>query len=210
MPPSNPYYAYIEQMAARGVTSGCGAAVYCPGDPITRGQMAVFLVRGFGLTDHGSVGSAADVARFLEQATWGPTPALLARVQQIGVRAYLDEQFAAAPTGYPAMPLMPSDVPDTCDATCERDNYTLYLLQRQFFTNALYGEDQLRQRVAWSLHKIIVVSGRDMQPSWVVPYLQILYSNAFGNFRTILGNDHAEPRHGPVPRHADQHPQQSE
>ena len=117
-------------------------------------------------------------------------------MQQIGVRAYLDEQFAAAPTGYPAMPLMPSDVPDTCDATCERDNYTLYLLQRQFFTNALYGEDQLRQRVAWALHKIIVVSGRDMQPSWVVPYLQILYSNAFGNFRTILGNITLNPAMG--------------
>jgi uncharacterized protein (DUF1800 family) len=196
VPPSNPYYAYIEQMAARGVTSGCGAAIYCPDDPITRGQMAVFLVRGFGLTDHSSAGTPADVARFLEQATWGPTPALLARVQQIGIRAYLDEQFAATPTGYPAMPLMPNTVPDTCDAICERDNYSMYLLQRLVFTNALYGEDQLRQRVAWALHKIIVVSGRDMQPSWYVPYLQILYSNAFGDFRTILGNITLNPAMG--------------
>jgi hypothetical protein len=28
-----------------GITSGCGATTYCPSDPVTRGQMAVFLVR---------------------------------------------------------------------------------------------------------------------------------------------------------------------
>ena len=50
--------------------------------------------------------------------------------------------------------------------------------------------------MAWSLHKIIVVSGRDMQPSWMVPYLQILYGNAFGNFRTILGEITLNPAMG--------------
>jgi hypothetical protein len=36
-------------MAAEGITGGCGAGNFCPGDPVTRGQMAVFLVRAFEL-----------------------------------------------------------------------------------------------------------------------------------------------------------------
>jgi hypothetical protein len=40
---------WIEQLAAEGITAGCGNGNYCPGDPVTRDQMAVFLVRAFGL-----------------------------------------------------------------------------------------------------------------------------------------------------------------
>ena len=40
---------WIEQLAAEGITSGCGNGNYCPEDPVTRAQMAVFLVRTFGL-----------------------------------------------------------------------------------------------------------------------------------------------------------------
>ena len=41
--------AWIEQLAAEGITSGCGNGNYCPSDSVTRAQMAVFLVRTFGL-----------------------------------------------------------------------------------------------------------------------------------------------------------------
>lgn len=40
--------AYIEQLAAEGITGGCGDGNYCPNDPVSRAQMAVFLVRTFG------------------------------------------------------------------------------------------------------------------------------------------------------------------
>ena len=71
---------------------------------------------------------------------------------------------------------------------CARDHYTMYPLQIQFFQNALTRQDQLRQRVAFALHKLIPVSGNDLngQPAWVAPYLQVLDRNAFGNFRQIL------------------------
>lgn len=41
--------AWVEQLAADGVTGGCSTdpPMYCPGDPVTREQMAVFLVRAF-------------------------------------------------------------------------------------------------------------------------------------------------------------------
>jgi hypothetical protein len=41
--------AWIEQLAAEGITGGCGAGIYCPNGNVTRDQMAVFLVRTFNL-----------------------------------------------------------------------------------------------------------------------------------------------------------------
>jgi len=44
---------WIEQLFAEGITGGCGGGNYCPGNPNTRGQMAVFLVKTFGLLLYG-------------------------------------------------------------------------------------------------------------------------------------------------------------
>ena len=41
--------AWIEQLAAEGITTGCAANLYCPGDPVSRDQMAVFLTRALDL-----------------------------------------------------------------------------------------------------------------------------------------------------------------
>jgi uncharacterized protein (DUF1800 family) len=74
-------------------------------------------------------------------------------------------------------------------STCNRDNYTAWALQNQFFGNALTGVDQLRQRVAWALTQIDVVSEVDagIRPaSWMTPYLQLFDRDAFGNYRQLL------------------------
>jgi hypothetical protein len=44
---------FIEQLAAEGVTGGCGGGNYCPNNPNTRGQMAVFLTKTFKLALYG-------------------------------------------------------------------------------------------------------------------------------------------------------------
>jgi hypothetical protein len=49
VPPSNPFYGHIEEMAVRQITLGCGGGNYCPGLEVSRGQMAAFLVRAFNL-----------------------------------------------------------------------------------------------------------------------------------------------------------------
>jgi hypothetical protein len=51
VPAGDPFGAWIAQLAAEGVTGGCATspARYCPDDPVTRAEMAVFLVRTFGL-----------------------------------------------------------------------------------------------------------------------------------------------------------------
>ncbi len=54
VPVSNPFAKWIEELARRGVTAGCGGGNYCPDAAITRGQMAVFLSTTFGLSLYGS------------------------------------------------------------------------------------------------------------------------------------------------------------
>ena len=134
-----------------------------------------------------------DSVRFLEQATWGPTSSDLAHVRSVGYSAYISEQFNAPVTNYPTQDLYPTDSSVGCPsgtapANCARDHYSMYPLQISFFQRALTGQDQLRQRVSFALHKILVISGRDLgnMPSWVGPYLQTLDRDAFGNFRQIL------------------------
>ncbi len=146
--------------------------------------------------------SDQDRLRFLEQATWGPSDADISHLQSIGMIAWLNEQFSTSPvfpsvqSDYPSTPLYPQFYPASppaapCDGstTCFRDNYTLYPLQKQFFTNALTQPDQLRQRLAFALHQFIVVGGVQLngnETSWYAPYLQTIDRNAFGNFRTLL------------------------
>src|SRR5215475_9247239 len=131
--------------------------------------------------------SPADTIRFLEQSTFGPTSDLIARTQQLGFEAALDEQAATPITDYPDLPFWPQTRPTSCTGDCQRDNYTLYQLQRHFFTNALFGQDQLRQRVGFALGQILVTSAVDVPlPAWLRGYQQLLYSKAFGNFRQLL------------------------
>jgi hypothetical protein len=49
VPTSHPFYQFIEALAASGITGGCGEGNYCPDQPLTRGQMAVFLAKALGL-----------------------------------------------------------------------------------------------------------------------------------------------------------------
>jgi hypothetical protein len=49
VPCSMPAAKWINELAARGITGGCGSGIYCPGGLVTRAQMAVFLAATFGL-----------------------------------------------------------------------------------------------------------------------------------------------------------------
>jgi hypothetical protein len=49
VPTSHPQFQFIEALVAAGITAGCGGGNYCPTNPLTRGQMAVFLAKALGL-----------------------------------------------------------------------------------------------------------------------------------------------------------------
>lgn len=49
VPTSHPFFQFVEALRASGITGGCGNDNYCPDNPVTRGQMAVFLAKALGL-----------------------------------------------------------------------------------------------------------------------------------------------------------------
>lgn len=48
VPTNDPFYTDIGKLSARGITVGCGGGNYCPNDPVTRDQMAAFIIRSLG------------------------------------------------------------------------------------------------------------------------------------------------------------------
>jgi len=151
-----------------------------------------------------------DRARFMEQATFGPNAAVELRLRRVNYSTWIEEQmeekrdangdlrYSTFP--YPNFPLMPQTPSTLCNGTsgandpvdtdplCFRNQYTVFPLQNWFFREALYGEDQqLRRRVSWALHQIFVVGGREtIQSGRMLPYIQTLDRNAFGNYRNLL------------------------
>ncbi len=146
----------------------------------------------------GTGATSADVVRFLEQATFGPTKADIDRVTQIGFPAYLNEQFAAPLSGY-------DNVRVTFNAATGFFNENDFVgLRERFFQNAVQGSDQLRQRVAFALNQILVVSAADLpggvgnagtttrnesgKVAALLGYQKVIHENALGNYRNLLYN----------------------
>lgn len=123
--------------------------------------------------------SAREAARFLEQASWGPTPGSIAQVQAMGINGWLASQFA----------LNTSDLPDQPIRNAKGNfNQNLAPVQAAFFQNTIAGGDQLRQRVAFALSQIWVVSATTGLPIAYAypPYWRIFRDNAFGNYRDLI------------------------
>jgi uncharacterized protein (DUF1800 family) len=140
--------------------------------------------------------TAADASRLLEQATFGVTASDLANVQSMGIDAYLSAQLKLAPSQYTGFSYTPHTAPSTCkndgtptDASsiCARDQYSNFQVQRQFFQHALTDPDQLRQRVAFALSQIFVVSNIEIYEAYgMADYQNMLLKDAFANYRTLL------------------------
>ena len=157
---------------------------------------------------------SGDRIRFLEQATFGPTPALDNRLRRIGLRIWLAEQldmpYPSAANPYPNIPLKNTDIGNATTGCgmflptttpefrlCQQTHYSMYPVQNWFFKEALYGEPQLRHRVAWALSQIWVVSGVDtQQSSWMIAYHKELSKNAFGNYRNLMKDVTLNPAMG--------------
>jgi uncharacterized protein (DUF1800 family) len=134
----------------------------------------------------------ADAVRLLEQSTFGPNEALVAHVVAVGAPAFLAEQVAASGSRYSSAKYVPfgqaaTYCPTDPDPQCHRDYYTLFQLQNDFFRNAITGNDQLRQRVAFALSQVFVTSGLDINVAYgMATYQQIFLDQAFGNFQDLM------------------------
>jgi uncharacterized protein (DUF1800 family) len=133
--------------------------------------------------------SARAAARFLDQATWGPTPASMTYLQNIGIDKWLAIQFAMNRSDLPDQPILNA---------AGQSNNNLAPVQAAFFQNAVSGEDQLRQRVAFVLSQIWVVSATSGVSNAYAypPYWRIFRDNAFGNYRDVINSVTLNPAMG--------------
>ncbi|MSU48111.1 MAG: DUF1800 family protein [Opitutus sp.] len=134
--------------------------------------------------------TAVDAARLLAQATFGPTKAEVVSLAGGSIDAWITAQLA--------MPFTSHRTAIQADRTAfgGSGSFTnwnaIHLPNRQsaWFKLALTAPDQLRQRVAYALSQILVVSdialGEDSHADPLALYYDQLGNGAFGNFRTLL------------------------
>jgi len=121
--------------------------------------------------------SLQSAARLLDQATFGPTLTDIQHVQTVGLQGYLNEQFALPATTEPDIATPP---PTLCASN------TIPCQQAEWWQAAITAPDQLRQRVAFAMSEMFVISSNSVNARAVTPYQNILLNDAFGNFYTMM------------------------
>ena len=129
----------------------------------------------------------AQAARFLTMATFGPTVADIALVRQIGYRAWIARQLAMPAT-------LQRPYVETLDKAVQNPGQTDRM--EAWFNNSVTAPDQLRQRMAWALSQILVVSdqfaGLNQDPIALAEYYDTLARDSAGYI------DSAGVRHAPA------------
>lgn len=118
-------------------------------------------------------------ARFLEQASWGPSPSSIADVQRLGQAAWLDQQLLMRPS----LPNAPGFVIDYEFQNRAAEDLAHGWGKLRFVDNALGAQDQLRQRMSWALYGFIVANGNAYGR---VEYMNTLQTHALGSFKDLL------------------------
>ena len=136
--------------------------------------------------------TAAAAARLLEQSSFGPTAAGILQIQQMGLKGYLAQQFALPASTLPSLGQgLASDSPP--DPLCQ--DYTR-CNAANWWELALYAPDQLRQRIAFALSEIFVVSDRGVDARGLPLFYNTLLHDAFGDYRTLMGDVSTNPAMG--------------
>ncbi|MFT4179207.1 MAG: DUF1800 domain-containing protein [Thermomonas sp.] len=123
----------------------------------------------------------AEAARFLTQATFGPTKTDIARVREIGYGAWIDEQLDPARTPITLIEPHILSIPVASLNYAERRNYWLW--------QAASAKDQLRLRMGFALSEIFVVSDRDYNTAnfgRISNYQDMLDTSAFDTYRAVI------------------------
>ena len=129
--------------------------------------------------DHTDTNAAA---RFLIQATFGPTAGDIAAVQSLGYEGWINSQFALPVSRH--LPIVHANV--TADPTTA---YPGNLTFNTWWQQSITAPDQLRQRVAFALSEILVVSESGVlqdKATALSSYYDTLLEHSFGNFRELL------------------------
>ena len=149
----------------------------------------------------GASSSAAQrsAAQLLHQASFGATTADINRVLQLGRAGWIDEQMA--------MPFTPDMVSHVEAKFALGDHYrpggthySPHWIGQRFWATAANGPHQLRRRVGFALHQILMISQADStlynHARGFAQYVDTLNRQAFGNYRDLLGEISRSPMMG--------------
>ncbi|MEN9781593.1 MAG: hypothetical protein RL014_2741 [Pseudomonadota bacterium] len=127
-------------------------------------------------------------ARFAEQASFGPTPDLVAQLRTDGFVRWLDAQLAmpASQLNLASFLSYPNPIP----------NSEWHAYQRMVPNLFLSSPDQLRARVAWALSQFIVVSDRKGDFVGALYWMNMLMQHGLGNYRDLLYQVSVHPMMG--------------
>ena len=154
-----------------------------------------------------------EASRFLLQASFGPSEESIAEVKRLGFEGWIDAQMAMPPSlhlpeldrysrflgarsvttsGMMPMEMMPPELPMAPSSVRDR----IYV----WWTHAIKADDQLRQRIAFALSEILVISDRGSElsryPRGTTNYYDLLVRNSFGNYRDLLEGVSVNPMMG--------------
>jgi uncharacterized protein (DUF1800 family) len=132
-------------------------------------------------------GSREQAARFLTQASFGPTEADIDRVMAVGYGAWVDEQLATPASSHR---LNWEAANAAIKATNPSNSAGQDQVLESFWKQAISGQDQLRQRMAYALSQIFVISMVDDNvggnPRAVAAWLDMLGDKGLGSYRELL------------------------
>lgn len=141
--------------------------------------------------------TSADAARFLIQATFGPTKADIDALVSKGFNTWITEQMALPQTIQRDETVADFNTYTKTDTTTRPTGTNR---QEAWWKTAITGQDQLRQRVAFALSEIFVISDvNGTIANWqegAANYYDMLAKDAFGNFRTLLEDVTLSPMMG--------------
>ena len=123
----------------------------------------------------------AEAVQLLGQSTFGAVASDTQSVIALRQEAWIDDQLARAASLQ--LPHVQSIPPPQFQFQLQPDRVDIW------FRNALHGDDQLRQRVAFALSEVMVVSqlgALSNAPYALADYYDVLARNAFGNYRDLL------------------------
>lgn len=172
--------------------AACGGGGGASSSPSTAGTQAAAPVAG-------NAGDASTTVlqanRLAHQASFGPTSALVQTITTQGPEAWVRAQLAATGSRYTRgggsdvhqWTNAGSSYCDSRGANCWRDNFSAEPLLWDFYRNALTQPDQLRQRVAFALQQILVVSDLEVSGTYGLRrYHNLMLEGAFGTYGALL------------------------
>ena len=180
------YVSATELQATVAVASGATSVAIAVVNPNPGGSTSEVLT--LPVTFYSTTATAA--ARILDQTSFGPTTNTIQHVQQIGIDAYINEQFAESTTTLAAIPSSP------LPAVCLAANTAYPCAESEWWTAAITGPDQLRQRVAFALSEMFVVSTQSIAGQAIPQFHNVLSNDAFTNFSTIMKDVALSPAMG--------------